>query len=123
MKDKTKNNQSILSAIKKLEKSLRSEFQRGFKNLDSKFSNKLKDTEFALMIGIEERAEKMEETLREEIRAGRDDLMTKIDSFAGKTKALEDENTVGAHQTRELEVKVEDHETRITKIESPPQSA
>lgn len=115
MKNKSNKSQNIISTIKKLEKSLKSD-------LEKFFTNKLNDTELALMIGIEERSEKTERILREEIRESKNDLMTKIDSFAGRTQALEEENTIGAHQTRELEVKVEDHEKRIKQLESATQT-
>lgn len=69
------------------------------------------------ILRVEERVEKTEENLKEAIRQSTNDLMTKIDSFAGKTKALEDENTVGTHQTRELRVQVDNHEKRITVLE------
>lgn len=108
MKNKSSKSQNILSEIKRLEKSLKS-------NLDSK----LKDTELVLMVRIEERAEKTERVLGEEIRDTRNDLMTKIDGIAKGLEDMREENTTGADLTRELEVKVEDHEGRITKLESP----
>lgn len=92
------------------------------RKLEKSFKDKLKDTELALMIRIEDRTQKTEETLKEAIRQSTNDLMTKIDGFAGKTKALDDENIVGAKQTRRLRVQVDDHEERITKLESPTQS-
>lgn len=104
MKNKSSGNQNIISAIKKLEKS---------------FTNKLRNTELALMIRIEERAEKTERSLKEEIRESGDNLMNKIDSFAGKTATLEEENTVGTHQIRELREEVDGHEKRIKQLESP----
>src|SRR3989344_3135037 len=107
MKNKSNKDQNIISAIKTVEKSLRNELQKG-----------LKRTEISLIFRFEEKIEKTEERLREEIREVKNDLMNKIDSFAGRTVALEEENTVGVHQTRELRVQVDNHETRITKIET-----
>ena len=107
MKNKSNKDQNIISAIKTVEKSLRNELQKG-----------LKRTEISLIFRFEEKIEKTEERLKEEIRVARDDLMNKIDSFAGRTMTLEEENTVGVHQTRELRVQVDNHETRITKIET-----
>ena len=107
MKNKSNKDQNIISAIKTVEKSLRNELQKG-----------LKRTEISLIFRFEEKIEKTEERLREEIREMKNDLMNKIDSFAGKTEALEEENTVGTNQTRELRVQVDDHAARITKIES-----
>lgn len=108
MKNKSNKNQNIISAIKRVEKSLKS-------NLD----NKLKDTELALMVRIEERVEKTERVLREEIRDTKNDLMTKIDGIAKGLEDMREEDTAGADLTRELEVKVDNHEERITKLESP----
>lgn len=113
MRDKLNKIKTATKAdLKVLEKKL----EKSFKN---ELENKLKDTELALMIRIEDRAQNTEENLKEAIRQSTNDLMTKIDSFAGRTKALEDENTIGAHNTRELEVRVDDREGRITKLESP----
>jgi len=88
--------QSILSAIKKLEKS---------------FTNKLKDTELVLMIRIEERAEKTEEKLREEIRENSNNVMTKIDGIAKGLEDMREESAAGTLRLR-------DHEKRITTLES-----
>ena len=107
MKNKSNKDQNIISAIKTVGKSLRNELQKG-----------LKRTEISLIFRFEEKIEKTEERLREEIREVKNDLMNKIDSFAGRTEALEEENTVGVNQTRELRVQVDNHETRITKIET-----
>lgn len=108
-----KNKTATKGDLKDLERKL----EKSFKN---ELENKLKDTELALMIRIEDRVQETEENLKEAIRQSTNDLMTKIDSFAGKTKALEDENTIGTHQITELREKVDDHEGRITKLESPP---
>ena len=116
MKNRASNNQNIISEIRKVEKSLKKSLEKSFKG---ELERGLKRTEMTLMFRVEERIEKTEENLKELIRESRDDLMTKIDSFAGKTAALEEENTVGVHQTRELDVKVDDHEKRIKQLESP----
>ncbi len=63
----------------------------------------------------------MEERLDDKNRKYKDEILTKIDSFAGKTAVLEEENAVGANQIRELDVKVDDHEKRITSLESATQ--
>ena len=129
MPKKSSNGQNIISEIKRVEKSLKHELK---KSLGLEFRRELKKTEKVLrkeILRVEERVEgveesltgkviRLEENLREEIRETRNDLLNKIDSFAGRTATLEEENTVGAHQTRELRVQVDDHETRITKIET-----
>lgn len=107
MKNKSNKDKNIISEIKRVENSLRLGFKKTEKILRAE------------ILRVEEKIEKTEERLREEIRVARDDLMNKIDSFAGRTEALEEENTVGANQTRELRVQVDDHEGRITKLESP----
>jgi len=60
----------------------------------------------------------MEQRLDDKSRKYKDEILTKIDSFAGKTAALEQENTVGAKHTRELRVQVDNHEERIKVLES-----
>lgn len=81
------------------------------KSLKSYFNKKLEDTEFALLVRIDEKAEKTEGTLTELIKQVSNDIMTKIDSFAGKTEALEQENAAG-------NLRLRNHEERITKLES-----
>lgn len=100
MKYKSGKSQNILSAIKRVEKSLKFEIIKT-----------------DLRAG--ERTEKSEESLKEEIRKTRDDLMTKMDGIAKGLEDMRDENTAGADLIRGLEVKVDDHEERITKLESP----
>lgn len=89
------------------------------KKLEKSFNRKLENTELALMIRIEERAEKTERTLGEQIRISTNDLMTKIDSFMGKVVALKEDNTAGTDLIENIEVKVDDHEKRIRQLESP----
>ncbi len=118
MPRKSSNGQNIISEIKRVEKSLKLELK---KSLGLEFRRELKKTERNLrgeILRVEEKVEKTEESLREEIRGVKNDLMNKIDSFAGRTEALEEENTVGANQTRKLGVQVDDHEGRITKLET-----
>mgnify|MGYP001588085005 CR=1 FL=1 len=125
MPRKSSNGQNIISEIKRVEKSLKLEIK---KSLGLAFHKELKKTEKILRVeilkveekveGVGEKVEGLEENLRKEIKEMRNDLMNKIDSFAGRTEALEEENTVGVNQTRELRVQVDDHEVRIKKIES-----
>lgn len=120
-----KSNQDVISAIKKLEKSLKSD-------LGKSFASKIEDTELALMVRIEERAEKTERVLREEILRVEEKVekvdekldkkfdiaMTHIDGIAKGLDDMREENTAGADLIREVEVKVDDHEKRITSLES-----
>lgn len=50
-----------------------------------------------------------------------DKLQNTLGSFLGRVDNLEKDNIVGAHHTRELRVQVDDHEKRITQMESPKQ--
>lgn len=70
------------------------------------------------MIRIEDRSQKTEETLINLIKETKDDLFSKIDSFVGKVKTLGNENVVGANQIKELRERTDDHEERITQLES-----
>ena len=58
---------------------------------------------------VEEKLEVMDKKL--------DKIMDTMDKFIGRVDDLTVENHVGAHQTSELYVKVEDHEKRIKHIE------
>ncbi len=53
----------------------------------------------------------MEERLDDKNRKYKDEILTKIDSFAGKTAKLEEENIAGAGRLR-------NHEKRITALEA-----
>ncbi len=124
MPKKSNDGQNIISEIKRVEKSLKLDLK---KSLGLDFRKELKKTERILRVEIlrvEGKIEKTEEGLKEEIRKTKEevketknDLMNKIDSFAGRTETLEEENTLGAHQARELKIQVDNHEARITKIE------
>ena len=46
------------------------------------------------------------------------DLRDTLDGFVGKVDSLVKENVVGANQYREHDLKIEDHEERITTLES-----
>jgi len=125
MPRKSSNGQNVISEIKRVEKSLKLELK---KSLGLEFRRELKKTERNLrgeILRVEKKVERLkkkvikgEKNLKEEIRETRNDLMNKIDSFAGRTITLEEENTVGAHQTRELRVQIDDREARITRIET-----
>ncbi len=46
-------------------------------------------------------------------------MITTLDHVAGVIDDMRTENTVGAHQIRELNLKTENHEQRINRLESP----
>ena len=63
--------------------------------------------------------------LKEELRHFRADNQTKLnklqatlDSFIAKIDDLSTDNTVGTDQTRELQMRVDNHEERLQQIES-----
>jgi len=83
------------------------------------------------LLKIEERVENLEEgqkrieTKVENLESGFERLETKfdkmmntLDGFVGAVDDLRTDNTVGAHQTRELQQKVKNHEDRLRQIES-----
>ena len=52
-----------------------------------------------------------------------DHLQNTLDGFVGVVDDLRTDNVVGTHQTRELQVKIDDHEKRLKQIESLNQVA
>ncbi len=70
---------------------------------------------------LEEGQKRLEEELRE-LRADNhtklDRLQNTLDGFIGTVDDLRTDNTVGTHHTRELQIKVDDHEKRLKQIES-----
>ncbi|MEK9178512.1 MAG: hypothetical protein AAB801_01895, partial [Patescibacteria group bacterium] len=57
--------------------------------------------------GLEEKADKQH-----------DEVMTAVSNFGGRVQKLEEENEVGADQISELREQANDHEKRITVLES-----
>jgi len=123
MPRKSSNGQNIISEIKRVAKSLKLELK---KSLRLEFRRELKKTEKILrreMLRVEERAEDLEDG-QKEIKEGQKRLETKVDNleitldgFVGKVDNLVKENVVGADQYRRHDVRLDNHETRITKIE------
>ena len=105
MNNRTSDNQSvILSAIKKLEASLRNEIRKGDKLIRQE------------VLKVEERVEGLEGAQKgfnvgqAEMNKKIDNLQNDLDGFMGKVEALEQENSLGVKQYR-------DHEKRISKLE------
>jgi len=72
-------------------------------------------TEIALFgIEVDEKLERLDE----KNRGYRDEILTKIDSFAKRIVDLKDEEEVGTYQIDRLKGKVDDHNKRITKLET-----
>ncbi len=70
------------------------------------------------ILRVEEGLEKTEEKLSKQMQAQHDQVMNTLVDFVGRVKDLEDENAVGTKHTRELREQVDDHEKRITALES-----
>lgn len=82
------------------------------RKLENSFKNKLKDSELALMIRIEDRVQKTEENITELIKETNNNLLTKIDGIAKGLDDMRTENAFGSKQIEELR-------ERVTKLESP----
>jgi len=67
---------------------------------------------------VEDKVEEAKEDLAQQMKKQHDQVMTAISNFAGRVETLETENSVGARHTRELRVQVDNHETRLTTLES-----
>ena len=104
MKNKAVDNTvKIISVLKKMETSLRSEIRKGNKSLRQE------------ILKVEIRVEDLEEG-QQEIKKTLDNVQGTLDGFVGRVDDLTTENIVGANQFR-------DHEKRISKLESRSQSA
>lgn len=49
----------------------------------------------------------------------RDEILTKIDGVMGELQSMREENSIGAYQIREVREQVDNHEKRITRLETP----
>lgn len=106
--------------------------KKDLKRLASKADIKtLKDSDRALwreVLKVEERVEnieegqkRMEKTLGDKfngVEVKIDRIMNQLDGFVGIVNNLTIDNEVGANQVRELDIKAENHEKRIGKLES-----
>lgn len=102
---------TIISEIKKVEKTLRIE---------------LKKTERLLrreILKLEERAERVEEKVDriDAVDGKLDKIQNTLDSFLGRVDSLEKDNIVRAHQVRELELRIDGHEKIIAGLQPPRQ--
>lgn len=113
MKSKSANPQdTILLAINKLGKSIRSEFKRTEKALRGE------------ILRVEESVENLEdgqknlEDGQKQIKAKLEKMDNTLISFVGRVDTLETENEIGTDQIHELRETTKDHEKRIAKLES-----
>ncbi len=79
------------------------------KDLDDAFQN------FATKLDLAEALEDVDE----KNRGYRDQILNGLDKVVKELETMREENLVGAHQIEEMYEKVESHEKRITKLESP----
>ncbi len=68
---------------------------------------------------LEKTTKKDLKSLEDKLGAKLDKIAITLDGFVGRVDNLTIENQVGVNQARELRVQIDDHEVRITKIESP----
>lgn len=110
-----KKNNNIQASTKKDINRIEKFLIDGFKNVRKEFKNLRSE-----ILRVEARVENLEEgQKRLEIKA--DNLEIKLDGFVGKVDNLVKDNEVGAGQYREHDLKIKDHESRITTLESPTQ--
>lgn len=57
----------------------------------------------------------------EKNRTYRDEILTSLDHIMKEFETIREDNTLGAYQTRELREQVDEHEKRISKIETAAQ--
>ncbi len=98
-------------------KSLRTELKADIRDLKSDVKVIRRDS-----LKIEERLENVEDGIKD-IKVILGKMSNTLDGFVGRVDDLTVDNEVGTHQTRELEVKVEDLDKRVTQIESSKQAA
>lgn len=103
MNKKTKNNLATKSDLKKL--ALKTDLKRVGRSLRQE------------ILKVEARVEKIEEKV-DVVDKKLDRIENKLDGFAGGVELLKQENSVGVKHTRELRVQVDDHESRLTTLES-----
>jgi len=60
----------------------------------------------------------LREDLGEDIRKFRDEIMTGIDGVMKELEAMREDSTIGTYQIRNLREEADDHEKRITRLES-----
>ena len=103
------NNQNIISEIKKLAKSLKTEFKKTERVLRQE------------ILKVEEKTEELADGQKKlDVKLSR--IENTLDGFVGTVDNLRIENEVGANQIRDLRELANDHETRITKLESTAQT-
>lgn len=104
---------TVNTDIKKLEQSTKAEIRTV--KTDIKYLRQA-------VLRVEERVENLEEG-QTEIKTKLNKLQNTLDGFLGVVDDLRTDNTVGAHHTLELQIKIADHEKRLKYIESSKHAA
>lgn len=86
------------------------------KNLDTKLSG-VKKTLWREVLSVGEKVENLEGKM-DRMEGKLDKISTQLDGFVGRVQSLTDDNEVDAEQTRRIRVQIDNHEKRITKLES-----
>lgn len=89
----------------------------GFKRTEKSLRQEILKVESKVEL-VEDKVGKTRKDLIQQMKMQHDQVMTAISNFAGRVETLETENAVGTKHTRELRVQVDDHEARITTLES-----
>lgn len=81
---------------------------------------KSQNSQFLTKRDIQDLASKKDlKVLEDKLGEKLDNIANTLDGFVGTVDNLRVENEVGANQIRDLRERADDHETRITKLESP----
>lgn len=85
------------------------------KGLETRFDIKFKgfETRFDIKLDM------LKEEIDDNAKKYRDDVLTKLDGVIGELQTMREENTMGTYQTGEIKERVDDHEKRITRLETP----
>ena len=113
------------SKIGQLDKKLDTKIRQ----LDEKIDSKIKqldgkigklDEKLDSKIGqLDEKLDSKIKQLDNQNREYRDEILTKLDGIMGELQTMREENTIGMYQMREVKEELDDHEKRISKLESP----
>ena len=67
---------------------------------------------------LESKLNGLEQRLDGKFQQYKDEVMTKLDDISGQLEDLQQDKTLSIHQSSQLREEVEDHEKRITLLES-----
>lgn len=75
-------------------------------------------TKSDLKTALDDQEKSMLRKIDDKLMLYRDEVLTKFDAIMKELETMREENTLGVYQTNNLQKKVDDHEKRITKLES-----